>query len=148
MRNYKVSLSNSNWKNNLLDDYLKGHDFLKSFYQYEPQFDNLTHAINDRKKFPVDRNLLVDVLLEQNKEFLQANGLGEIIKSLHSENTFTITTGHQLGIAGGPLFFIYKIITTINLYKLIKIIIRINKFSILIWFIKVRVLIYKFLTNC
>jgi len=115
MRNYKVSLSNSNWKNNLLDDYLKGHDFLKSFYQYEPKFDNLTHAINDRKKFLVDRSLLVDVLLEQNKEFLQANGLGEIVKSLHSENTFTITTGHQLGIAGGPLFFIYKIISTIKL---------------------------------
>ena len=115
MRNYKVSLSNSNWKNNLLDDYLKGHDFLKSFYQYEPKFDNLRHAINDRKKFPVDRSLLVDVLLEQNKYFLQVNGLDEIIESLKSENTFTITTGHQLGIAGGPLFFIYKIISTIKL---------------------------------
>lgn len=117
MRHYKVSLSNSNWKNNLLEDYLKGADFLKSFYHYEPQFDNLFKAIEDRKKFPVQRNLLVDVLLDQNKDFLNANGLAEIIQQLKSENTFTITTGHQLGIAGGPLLFIYKIITTIKLAK-------------------------------
>jgi len=117
MRSYSVSLSNSNWKNNLLDDYLKGSDFLKSFYQYEPKFDNLNQAITDRKKIPVDRNLLATVLLEQNKESLFASGLADTIESLKSENTFTITTGHQLGIAGGPLFFIYKIITTIKLAK-------------------------------
>ncbi len=117
MRKYSISLSNSNWKNNLLDDYLKGSDFLKSFYQYEPKFENLIHAINDRNKFPIDRNLLVDVLLDQNKDALHSNGLAETIQSLISENTFTITTGHQLGIAGGPLFFIYKIITTIKLTK-------------------------------
>jgi len=117
MRNYTISLSNSNWKNNLLDDYLKGSDLLKSFYKYEPKYENLFHAINDRKKFPVDRNLLVDVLLEQNKDSLHSNALAETIQSLKSENSFTITTGHQLGIAGGPLFFIYKIITTIKLAK-------------------------------
>jgi len=117
MRNYSISLSNSNWKNNLLDDYLNGSDFLKSFYQYEPKFDNLNQAISDRKEFPIDRNLLVDVLLEQNKDLLHLNGLVETIQSLKSESAFTITTGHQLGIAGGPLFFIYKIITTIKLAK-------------------------------
>lgn len=117
MRNYSVSLSNSNWKNNLLDDYLKGSDFLKSFYQYESKFESFNEAINDRKKFPIDRSLLADVLSDQNKEFLHLNGLGDKISLLKSENTFTITTGHQLGIAGGPLFFIYKIITTIKLAK-------------------------------
>lgn len=117
MRHYKVSLSNSNWKNNLLEDYLKGSDFLKSFYQYDPKFENLFKAIEERKKFPVQRNMLVDVLLEQNKDFLIANGLAETIQFLKSESTFTVTTGHQLGIAGGPLFFIYKIITTIKLAK-------------------------------
>lgn len=117
MRSYSVSLSNSNWKNNLLDDYLKGSDFLKTFYQYEPKFESFNEAITDRKKIPVDRNLLATVLLEQNKESLFASGLADTIESLKSENTFTITTGHQLGIAGGPLFFIYKIITTIKLVK-------------------------------
>ena len=115
MRNYKVSLSKTNWKNNLLADYLEGSDFLKSFYKYEPKFENLSAAIADRKNFPVQRNLLVEVLLDQNKDYLQSEILNEAIKSLKNENTFTVTTGHQLGIAGGPLFFIYKIITTIKL---------------------------------
>lgn len=117
MRNYSVSLSNSNWKNNLVEDYLKGSDFLKSFYQYEPKFESFNEAINDRKKFPIHRDLLADVLLDQNKEFLHLHGLADTIGLLSLHNTFTITTGHQLGIAGGPLFFIYKIITTIKLVK-------------------------------
>jgi bacillithiol biosynthesis cysteine-adding enzyme BshC len=96
---------------------LEGSDFLKSFYQYDPKFENLFKAIEERKKFPVQRNILVDVLLEQNKDFLNANGLADKIHLLKSENTFTITTGHQLGIAGGPLFFIYKIITAIKFAK-------------------------------
>jgi len=35
--------------------------------------------------------------------------------SLKKENTFTITTGHQLSLMTGPLYFLYKIISTINL---------------------------------
>ena len=36
------------------------------------------------------------------------------------KNTFTDTTGHQLCVFGGPMFFIYKIITTINLTQKLK----------------------------
>ena len=42
------------------------------------------------------------------------------IKSLSDQNTFTVTTGHQLNLMGGPLYFLYKIITTINLAKELK----------------------------
>ncbi|QSS96469.1 bacillithiol biosynthesis cysteine-adding enzyme BshC [Psychroflexus sp. ALD_RP9] len=37
------------------------------------------------------------------------------IENLKLENTFTITTGHQLNLFTGPLYFFYKIISTINL---------------------------------
>ena len=37
------------------------------------------------------------------------------IESLESTDTFTITTGHQLCIFTGPLYFLYKIVSTINL---------------------------------
>jgi hypothetical protein len=35
-------------------------------------------------------------------------------------NTFTVTTGHQLNLFTGPLYFLYKIISTINLTKELK----------------------------
>ena len=37
------------------------------------------------------------------------------IENLKLENTFTVTTGHQLNLFTGPLYFFYKIISTINL---------------------------------
>jgi uncharacterized protein YllA (UPF0747 family) len=39
---------------------------------------------------------------------------------LLEENTFTVTTGHQLNIFTGPLYIIYKIVTTINLARALK----------------------------
>jgi uncharacterized protein YllA (UPF0747 family) len=42
------------------------------------------------------------------------------IKLLNNLNTFTITTGHQLNLFTGPLYFLYKIVSTINLCKELK----------------------------
>lgn len=121
MRHYSVSLSQTNWKNNLVEDYLSGADFLKSFYQYEPNADSFITAINDRKNISVNRQLLVDELLNQNAQYFSKYPLLQNqIEVLRNEIAFTVTTGHQLGIAGGPLFFLYKIITTINLAKQIR----------------------------
>jgi uncharacterized protein YllA (UPF0747 family) len=36
---------------------------------------------------------------------------------LRDENTFTVTTGHQLNIYTGPLYVIYKLVSTINLAR-------------------------------
>jgi bacillithiol biosynthesis cysteine-adding enzyme BshC len=42
------------------------------------------------------------------------------IALLKSDNTYTITTGHQLNIFAGPLYFIYKIVTAIKLSQQLK----------------------------
>lgn len=42
------------------------------------------------------------------------------IQSLADSKTFTITTGHQLNVFTGPLYFIYKIVTVINACKTLK----------------------------
>jgi uncharacterized protein YllA (UPF0747 family) len=39
---------------------------------------------------------------------------------LRDENTFTVTTGHQLNIYTGPLYVIYKLVSTINLARALK----------------------------
>ncbi|HBS12012.1 MAG TPA: bacillithiol biosynthesis cysteine-adding enzyme BshC, partial [Flavobacteriaceae bacterium] len=43
------------------------------------------------------------------------------IQSLLSKNTFTITTGHQLNLFTGPLYFLYKIVSVLNLVEQLKI---------------------------
>ncbi|MFZ5552796.1 MAG: bacillithiol biosynthesis cysteine-adding enzyme BshC [Bacteroidota bacterium] len=64
----------------------------------------------------VDRNILVTALLRQN-EFLNNKKVNENIRLLSSPDTFTVCTGHQLCLFGGPLFFAYKIITVIKLSR-------------------------------
>jgi bacillithiol biosynthesis cysteine-adding enzyme BshC len=44
----------------------------------------------------------------------------EQIASLADSKTFTVTTGHQLNLFTGPLYFIYKIVATINLAEKLK----------------------------
>jgi uncharacterized protein YllA (UPF0747 family) len=43
------------------------------------------------------------------------------IETLALPNTFTVTTGHQLNLFSGPLYFLYKIISTINLTTELKV---------------------------
>jgi bacillithiol synthase len=50
-----------------------------------------------------------------NKDVVNAN-----INSLTNTNTYTITTGHQLCLMTGPLYFVYKLLTTINYTEQLK----------------------------
>jgi len=62
-----------------------------------------------------NRSILVKALTEDYKK-VELNDLVKTnIQSLLEKNTFTITTGHQLSIFTGPIYFIYKILHTIRL---------------------------------
>ncbi|MCX6181898.1 MAG: bacillithiol biosynthesis cysteine-adding enzyme BshC [Bacteroidetes bacterium] len=65
-----------------------------------------------------DRKLLVSTLQTQYKGFQIEKAVQENISSLLNENTFTVTTGHQLCLFGGPAYFIYKIVSTIKLARI------------------------------
>lgn len=98
-------------------DYVKGESYLAPFFQYPPNKEGFKKIIEDKTSKAVDRKLLVKVLSERYaknapnaSEFTLKN-----IKRLEDENCFTVTTGHQLCLFTGPLYFIYKIVTTINL---------------------------------
>ena len=106
----------------LTHDYLKGKDHLNTFYAYTPDLKGTEQAVQDRSDYPVDRELLVQVLSEQYQELdpsyltKKANqAVAQNIQALAKETTFTVTTGHQLNILGGPLFYFYKIASTIHL---------------------------------
>jgi bacillithiol biosynthesis cysteine-adding enzyme BshC len=97
----------------LVSDYLTGNKGLKSFYSSYPDETGFVNAINTRSKFPADRNLLAAILKEQNSD--SHASAKKNIELLTDRNTFTVTTGHQLNLFTGPLYFIYKILTTIKL---------------------------------
>jgi len=64
---------------------------------------------------PEKRALLANVLQEQYAGFPQSDKVNENIASLRDPDTFTVTTGHQLNLLTGPVYFIYKILHTIRL---------------------------------
>lgn len=101
-------------------DYISGKNQLKSFYNVKPELSSFKDLLETRN-FPVHkRNILAEVLKEQYAD-LEINGaVAGNIDLLRSEKTFTVTTGHQLNLATGPLYFIYKIISTVNLAEKLK----------------------------
>ncbi|MGZ5284949.1 MAG: bacillithiol biosynthesis protein BshC, partial [Kaistella sp.] len=68
------------------------------------------------EKFSVDkRHVLKDVLEKQYSGIQLTESQSNNLDLLLQENTFTVTTGHQLNLFTGPAFFIYKILQTIKL---------------------------------
>lgn len=100
---------------------LLNHDEkIKPFINQFPDLKSFEKIISERK-FSGNRKNLVSVLEKQYQNILnQSQLLKENIQSLKAENTYTITTGHQLNIFTGPLYFIFKIVSAINLAKELK----------------------------
>jgi len=98
----------------LVLDYINNEESLRPFYSYRPDMDGLAEAIANRH-FQGNRNTLVEVLKKQYEHLVPNKSVTKNIELLGHENTFTVTTGHQLNLFTGPLYFIYKIVTTINL---------------------------------
>lgn len=96
-------------------DYVAQKDALSNFYRFAPSADGLGQALEQRKFTPEKRQALVEALNEQYQHLEVNAGVAANIKALASEATFTVTTGHQLCLFTGPLYFLYKIVTTINL---------------------------------
>jgi len=98
----------------LVLDYINNEERLAAFYSYRPDMDGLAKAIENRH-FLGDRNTLVEVLKQQYQHLQPNKSVIKNIELLGLDHTFTVTTGHQLNLFTGPLYFIYKIVTTINL---------------------------------
>nr|WP_121271022.1 bacillithiol biosynthesis cysteine-adding enzyme BshC [Pedobacter schmidteae] len=114
-----ISYQETNAFSAVVLDYISGKDELKSFYQYTPDFNGFREAIKNRN-FNGDRTLLVETIQQQYAAVKTTPMVTEHIKRLGDSRTFTITTGHQLNIFTGPLYFIYKIVTAINLARTLK----------------------------
>jgi bacillithiol synthase len=111
-----IAPENSGAFSSLFLKYIKGDAVLKPLYQYEMSHAGILQFTDKQKYQDLNREGLVSELLKQNQDSLYFSNTQKInIEALNSKNTYTITTGHQLCLFTGPLYFIYKIITIINL---------------------------------
>ena len=101
-------------------DYLDHTEGLKPFYTHLPTVQGIQKAIDARKEFATNRELLVQELKKQYKGVPISDKINENIELLLSADTFTITTAHQNNIFTGPLYFIYKIVHAIKMADQLK----------------------------
>ena len=117
-----ISYQNSGYFTPLMNDYLNQKSSLKALYNHFPTIENFEKQLLEKQQNynSNSREVLVKVLKEQYESLAISELTKKNITLLSEENTFTITTGHQLNLFTGPLYFLYKIISTINLTKELK----------------------------
>ncbi len=114
-----ISYKDTNYFSKLILDYLEEKQELQDFYGKFPKLDNFKNQIALKKEnySAQTRKVLVKSLKKQYENTNISAKTAENLQLLEQENTFTITTGHQLNLFTGPLYFLYKIVSTINLTK-------------------------------
>jgi len=117
LEKFGISYSSTGYFSNLVCDYLNNKKSLNSFFNTYPSYKNIyDQTIVKGKSFSTEfRKTLINSLKEQYLGVDLSKKVKSNLELLGSESTFTITTGHQLNIMTGPLYFIYKIITAIKL---------------------------------
>lgn len=99
----------------LIKDYLSQKEGLKPFYSLFPNEEN--YPIQAKKKLSEyqHRSVLNSVLHDQMQQHVLTEKQKENLNLIKEKQTVTITTGHQLNLMTGPLYFIYKIMHVIKI---------------------------------
>ncbi|RXJ49511.1 bacillithiol biosynthesis cysteine-adding enzyme BshC [Gelidibacter gilvus] len=122
MPTHYIPFKDTNYFSSLICDYLDEKENLKPFYNRFPKLENFEKQIEE-KQLNYNKNNRADLVKAL---MLQYEGLSissmtlTNIDLLKHGTTFTVTTGHQLNLFTGPLYFFYKIVSTINLCKELK----------------------------
>ncbi len=118
----KLPFPDTHFFSNFFLDYIQQKVSLKPLYNRFPLIENFKSQLTEKAtSFPsTHRKTLTDALINQYKTIDVSESVKKNISSLSSTKTFTVTTGHQLNIFTGPLYFIYKIVTVINTCKELK----------------------------
>lgn len=117
-----ISYSETNYFSPLILDYLAEKKEVRPFYNRFPKLENFGEEIEEIKK-NYDHNIrkdLVKVLEEQYQSLDTSAETQANIEALEKEDSYTVVTGHQLNLFTGPLYFLYKIVSTINLTRKLK----------------------------
>ncbi|WP_282075960.1 bacillithiol biosynthesis cysteine-adding enzyme BshC [Maribacter aquivivus] len=117
-----LPLEKTDYFSKLICDYVAKDAKLKPLYNRFPDVDGFKGQIEEKGKHftQSQRDVLHTSMQNQYKNTDTSKGTAANIDLLKEKNTFTIVTGHQLNLFTGPLYFLYKIISTINLTKQLK----------------------------
>lgn len=97
--------------------YTLGDQSLRPFYEHDVSLEAFEKVIAQKNFDPKKRQILVEELEEQYKGVAASTATLENIQQLKQANCYTIITAHQPNLFTGPLYSIYKIISTINLVE-------------------------------
>jgi bacillithiol biosynthesis cysteine-adding enzyme BshC len=117
MRTIQIPFQKTGFFSKTMHQYLEKNKNIQPFYNNFPDITGFHNQIEEKQKsYRLQTRLtLVEALKSQYKSVKATEKTIENIELLKEQNTFTITTGHQLNLFTGPLYFLYKIISTINL---------------------------------
>lgn len=110
-----IPYSQTGFFSKTVTDYVQGNSPLQAFYKHPVSIEGIKTAIEERKNFSTNRQLLVTALKKQYSTVAASEKVNKNIEKLLAENTFTITTAHQPNIFTGHLYFVYKILHTVKL---------------------------------
>lgn len=119
MQKDTIAYSQTGYFSKLICQYLSQDTTVAPFYHRFPSLDNFEAQIKEKQAWFTEdsRRVLVSCLQKQYAQIAVSDATQLHIEKLRDDTTFTITTGHQLNLFTGPLYFLYKIIHTITLSR-------------------------------
>ena len=118
----------------LFEDYISNSENTRPFFESHIYKTDIESYLKKHGFESINRTVLASALQKQAALVENTSTLSlKHISLLKDANTFTVTTGHQLCLFTGPLYFIYKIISTINLCKTLEEHFPIKRFVPVYW---------------
>ncbi|WP_029297908.1 bacillithiol biosynthesis cysteine-adding enzyme BshC [Chryseobacterium hispalense] len=104
----------------LVKDFL--NQKIEGFEENTFSLQNFKNKIHEKQNAfkPEKREILAAALENQLSGLTLSPKQKQNLRDIKLENTFTITTGHQLNLFSGPVFFVYKILQTIKTCSYLK----------------------------
>lgn len=102
--------------NSLLRDYLLRKPVASTLFSH----DTIESALQARREGDYPRAELQQLLRDYHSSFVTSAATAANIERISNPDALFVTTGQQAGLMGGPLYTLYKIITTIKLAKKIE----------------------------
>lgn len=112
-----INCKSVNFYPKLIQQYIDNELKNKQIVDFDYSENELKRQLKNRSYSAEQRAVLVNALQKQYQGFDLTNAEKNNLAHLNNSNCFTITTGHQLVLLGGPLFFYSKILDVVQLAK-------------------------------